>query len=142
MKKIISILLFCLFLVGCTDFEYTEKVEISKDDFIASCVEHTYDDLARYPDKYKNDHVKFKGKVMQVLESGNNYIEMRINVTQGKYSWDDTIYCAYNYSNDEAKILEDDIITFYGTYNGTVTYTAVLGNKITVPCVIIQFIDR
>ena len=45
----------------------------------------------------------------------------------------DTIWVNYTYSSDWGKILEDNIVDIWGVLNGTKTYTAVLGNKITVP---------
>ena len=69
--------------------------------------------------------------------------ELRVNVTR-KYSvYTDTIYVHYINSNelDKVKFLEDDIIDLYGVAVGDYTYTAVLGQSITIPMVLAMFID-
>ena len=44
-------------------------------------------------------------------------------------------------SENESRILEDDIINMYGTLNGTKTYDSVLGSSITIPYLIAEYID-
>ena len=107
----------------------------------ASCQSIAYDDLARNPDNYKGKNVKFTGKVVQVIEdnSGSTY---RINVTKGKYSsWDDTVLVAYSPSSSSNRILEDDIVTFYGLSGGLYTYKSTMGASITIPSVYAKYID-
>ena len=107
----------------------------------ASCQSIAYDDLARNPDNYKGKNVKFTGKVVQVIEdnSGSTY---RINVTKGKYSsWDDTVLVAYSPSSSSNRILEDDIVTFYGISGGLYTYKSTMGASITIPSVYAKYID-
>lgn len=41
----------------------------------------------------------------------------------------------------EAGILEDDKITFYGTYGGLYTYTTVLGDSLTIPSVYVEYLE-
>jgi len=40
-----------------------------------------------------------------------------------------------------SRILEDDIVTFYGTYGGLYSYESVMGATITVPLVLAQYMD-
>ena len=40
-----------------------------------------------------------------------------------------------------SRVLEDDYITFYGTYDGIYTYTAVRGNSISIPSVTAKYYD-
>lgn len=108
----------------------------------ASCKTFNYKDIARNPNNYQGKQAKFTGKVLQVEESWGSDI-LRINVTKGEYDiWDDTIYVEYTPKSDnESRILENDIVTVYGNLNGIKTYTAVLGNDISVPYLKAEYID-
>lgn len=86
-----------------------------------------YQDMARYPEKYKGQYVRFNGKVVQKMDN-----VLRVNVTEGEYDlWDDTVYAVMRDNN--ARILEDDLVEMYGIADGLESYKAVLGNKITIP---------
>lgn len=39
------------------------------------------------------------------------------------------------------RVLEDDIISFYGTSTGSYSYTTVLGAQLTIPSVLAVYID-
>ena len=120
----------------------TRNPEEVKNEFIAQCQTIGYKDVARNPDNYKGVKAKFTGKVVQVQEGMFNTIVMRVNVTKGSYGiWEDTVYANYTYSEGESKILEDDIITMYGTIKGTKTYTTVLGSSVTIPQLDVKYIE-
>lgn len=89
-----------------------------------------YKDLMRYPDKYYDTYVVYTGKVLQVIEKSSNRYELRI-ATDSYY--DNVIYADITLSKMGIRILEDDIIKIYGKANGNISYTALLGNKITIP---------
>ena len=124
----------CVLEVQCTtmsESQYKEK-----------CQSISYDSLARDPSKYKGELVKFTGEVIQVLEE-SGIVAMRVNVTNNGYGYyDDTVYVWYLYDEDESKFLEDDIITFYGEYDGLYSYESVLGATITIPEVFAKYIVR
>lgn len=102
-------------------------------EYKAQCKSIAYDSIAREPDKYKNKMVKFTGQVIQVQDNGSN-INLRVNVTKGQYNiYEDTIWVNYTYSANEKKILENDIVNLWGETKGTISYTSVLGAKITIP---------
>ena len=106
------------------------------------CTTFAYKEIARNPNNYKGKQAKFTGQVIQVQESwGTNVI--RLNVTKGDYgSWSDTIYVEYKpKSENESRILENDIITAYGELNGIKTYTTVLMSDVSVPYLIAQYVD-
>ncbi len=98
----------------------------------------TYDQLARTPDDYQGQKVKFTGTVLQVLE-GSFQNEMRL-ATNGSY--DDVVYVIYDPSIVSSRILEDDTITVYGTASGLKTYTSTLGAQITLPKINAAKIDQ
>lgn len=128
----------------------SEKSSISRDDFIASCQEYTYAEIARDPDQYKGKNAKFTGQVIQVQESGNDVV-MRVSITKNKYDYgdgtsdvlyDDPIYVEYTRKNDgESRVLEEDIVTMYGTLNGLQTYESILGESISIPLFEAEYID-
>lgn len=97
----------------------------------------TYDNLARSPEQYKGEYVKFKGKVLQVLEdSGVTQIRLAID---GDY--DKVILVGYSSSILDVKLLEGDVVTVYGESQGDVTYTSTIGKPITLPLVLTNKID-
>lgn len=128
--------------------EASEAVQKSKDDFIKECKTYTYKEIARNPGNFTGQKAKFEGKVIQVAESGNKVV-LRVDVTKeenkfasGGYLYTDTVYVEYTRkSENESRILEDDIINMYGTLNGTKTYDSVLGSSITIPYLIAEYID-
>lgn len=98
----------------------------------------TYDQLARTPDDFEGQKVKFYGKVIQVME-GDGDIQIRFAVDD---NYDTILYGEYSSSIVPSRILEDDYITIYGTSVGTVSYTSTMGGKITIPGVYIEKIDQ
>lgn len=107
-----------------------------------SCKSYNYKDIARNPDSYKGKPAKFTGKVIQVLEDGND-VTLRVNITKDEYDlWEDTIYVEYTRkSSTEGRILEDDIITMYGDLDGIKTYETVLKSEMSIPYLKANYID-
>lgn len=106
-----------------------------------SCKKLAFEELARNPEKVKGTKVKLTGEVIQVSE---NYISigMRVNITENEYGWyEDTVYIIYYPEDGEDKILEDDIITIYGTAEGEYSYTSVMGAYITIPKILAEYIE-
>lgn len=129
----------------CGEVLETEKVELSAAEkeslFKNECASYSYNKLARNPDDYLLQKVKFTGEVIQVIEDGDEYV-LRVNVTKGKYTWSDTIYVEYEKNSaDESRILDDDIITFYGYFAGTVTYETIFGASVTIPAVLAEYVE-
>ena len=109
-----------------------EKIQKQKDE----CKTLNYKEVMRYPDKYSGTKVYWFGQVLQVASKYGNFTDMRVGVNCHKYSYiegyycDDTIYVTYY---GEESIIEDDMIKIWGEMAGNYTYTAVLGNSITIP---------
>lgn len=97
----------------------------------------TYDQLARTPDDFTGQKVKFYGKVIQVMESDGS-VQIRLAVDD---NYDTILYGEYSSSIVSSRILEDDYITIYGMSVGTITYQSTLGGNITIPGVYIDKID-
>ncbi|MEI6580229.1 MAG: zinc ribbon domain-containing protein [Eubacteriales bacterium] len=141
------ILLFVIFIIvgnminSSNTASTIPETTLSEEAFELSCISVTYDQLARYPDLYKNTNVKIKGQVIQVITGGDT-TGYRVNVTDEGYGlWDDTILMSFNLSEDSPQILEEDIITIYGVYQGTTTYTTIFGAKETVPSMLAEYIS-
>lgn len=98
----------------------------------------TYDQLARTPDDFKGQKVKFYGKVIQVME-GDGSVQIRLAVDD---NYDTILYGEYLASIVSSRILEDDYITIYGSSVGTITYQSTMGGNITIPGVYIDKIDH
>lgn len=117
--------------------EEKAKKEQEESSFKASCQNYTFEQLARNPENFKGTNVKLTGEVVQVME-GLYSNSLRVNITkEGTYTtyYKDTIYVNYVPKEGEDKILEEDIITIYGTAQGDYSYTSTLGATITLPFV-------
>lgn len=98
----------------------------------------TYDQLARTPDDYIGQKVKFRGKVVQVIEGdGNTQIRFAVNS-----DYDTILYGEFDSSIVGSRVLEDDIITIMGSSSGLLTYESTLGGNISIPGVIIEKIEQ
>ena len=68
---------------------------------------------------------------------------LRVNVTKDEYGlYDDTVYVEYLPASEEGgRILEEDIITFYGMADRLETYESVMGQQISIPKITAMYID-
>ena len=94
----------------------------------------SYRDLFRYAEKHVGKLVYFRGKVVQVQER-RGVFKLGIQVTSEKIGnselWTDQVYA--HYDDAPVRVLEEDIVIFVAEMLGTKTYTAVMGNSVTVP---------
>lgn len=121
--------------------QFTLSPEEIKARYKAKCKRIAYNELARTPDKYEDEYVVFTGYVVQVCSEASSplyYSTYRV-ATMGRY---DNVVLIYvdNYGSGR-RILEDDTITFYGTYDGLYTYTTVMGASKTIPSIKVEYID-
>lgn len=126
----------------------TEDPAKLESDFKDSCESIDFETLSRNPGKYKGNNYKFTGEVIQVQESSwSDTVDLRINITKEEFEyiddvmWTDTIYATVEIPDGEDKILEDDILTFWGTCEGEYTYETVLGNSVTLPKISIKYYE-
>ena len=125
--------------------ENTSEV-LTYEEEILTYSEIDFETLSRNPNEHKGKKFKFTGEVIQVQEpSFDNTVELRINITKETYeyidsvTWKDTIYATVEIPPDSDRILENDIITIYGTCDGLYSYTSVLGAKISLPKIDIKY---
>ena len=98
----------------------------------------TYDQLARNPDDYMLEKIKFSGKVVQVME-GDGFTQIRLAV---KGDYDTILYGEFTADTVESRILEDDNITVMGLSSGLITYESTIGGKISIPGIMIEKIEQ
>ena len=98
----------------------------------------TYNQLARTPDEYEGEKVKFRGRVVQVME-GDGETQLRIAVNS---NYDTVLFGFYDSSIVDSRILDDDIITVMGISMGLITYKSTMGGNITIPNMLILQIER
>lgn len=117
------------------------KKEQEEQEFKNNCKVVEYEDLARNPDKIKGQDVKITGEVIQVMEDYTT-TNLRVNITKSDYDfYTDTVYITYTPETGEDKILEDDIITIWGTAQGDCTYNTVFGGSVTLPLIEAKYIE-
>lgn len=114
-----------------------EASKYSESEYKNACRSVTFDEIARDDDMMKGDKVKFTGKVIQV--SSDIY---RMNVTKEKFGYSDAIALDMEDADVDKKILEDDIVTIWGQSAGSYSYTAVMGQEVTVPKVIVIYAEN
>ena len=113
------------------------NTETNEEDFKLACQTYTYKELARNPENYEGEKIELRGEVVQVLESGKE-VELRVNMNS---EYDQTVYVLYTLNNNEGRILEEDIVKIYGTFEGLITYTTVLGAEKTLPRIDAKYIE-
>lgn len=95
----------------------------------------TYGQLARTPDDFEGKKIKFKGKVIQVME-GDTETQIRLAVNS---DYNTILYCGIPKKlTSNNRILDDDIITVYGVSVGLLSYESTMGGKITIPAAVID----
>ena len=74
-------------------------------------------ELNKNPDSYIGQFVKYKGKIIQIMEDGSSGM-IRLAVTKDSYGYDydDVVYVTYE---GTVPFVEDDIATVYGTIMGS-----------------------
>lgn len=103
-------------------------------DFKASCQEYGFKTLMRNPDDYIGKKLILQVRIAQDLGSGKY-----AGYTQSDSGWYGDRYYLVDAREDDFKILEDDIITIYGTFDGLVTIKTVLGAREEAPSVSICY---
>ena len=135
----ISIVVIVLFLIVVSSVgSETTLTPEDRQAFKESVQEYNYQDIERNPDNYKEKPAVFTGKVIQVSEGSFGVTVFRV-ATKGENN--NIVYVTHKKQENEARILEDDIITIYGVLDGVTTYESVLGHEITLPSIRAKFIE-
>jgi len=100
-----------------------------------------YKELFRNIEKHKGEKVYYTGEVIQVIGDGKALSSMRVDITKGSYGiWNDTVLVS-NLDLDAEKILEDDIIKFWGMVKGEESYETVMGATVSLPSIWANIIE-
>lgn len=110
-----------------------EEIEAQKAEYVVV----PYNDVARNPDNYIGEKLLVSGKVIQVQESDES---QTYRIAQDS-DYDKVYVVRYIRKEGESRILEDDIVNAYIACLGDVTYTTIMGGKVTVPAGIALAID-
>jgi len=88
--------------------------------------------IARNPDSRIGDLISFNGKVLQVQQSGNDYV-LRVSAGSGIGEGKQDVWVEYKSTG--SRPLEGDYASVIGVFTGMKTYTTVLGAAKTIPAV-------
>ena len=92
-----------------------------------------YDEMARNGDNHKGEKLQITGKVIQVMDSDIGFATLRVATRDGY----EDVYLVQIPADQwkSHRLLEDDVITFYGEVYGLYSYSSTMGGKITVPAI-------
>jgi hypothetical protein len=100
-------------------------------------IEVSYEDLARFPERYEGRLVHVTGEVIQRLEGDDGSVNLRVSITEDDGWWSDPVLVWWQDADVVARragrILEDDIVDIVGYSKGLITYDSLFDQKITVP---------
>ncbi|MDB0581186.1 cell envelope integrity protein TolA [Salinicoccus roseus] len=86
-------------------------------------------ELERRPDDFSGQNFMYRGKIVQVMED-EPYTAYRVAIND---DYDHVAYIQMFSSTLDQRYLDDDYITFYGYYEGLLSYETVIGGEETVP---------
>ena len=110
--------------------------EIDLEAYKEECEEVKYTKLARNPDEYIGKKIKVTIEINQLLEDSehgeNGYRGYEDWKLSGKTFYTKHWFIKYKLNEGESRILENDVVTFYGTFYGLYTYETIMGDDNTV----------
>ena len=92
--------------------------------------------MARNGDNHKGEKLQINGKVIQVMDSDEGFATLRVATRDGY----EDVYLVQIPADQwkSHRLLEDDVITFYGEVYGLYSYDSTMGGKITVPAMTVN----
>lgn len=120
---------------------------VEEAEYRASCQELDYKSLCRYPEDYTGEHVVVEVKIYQIMDVGGWFSDQTawraMSDTSGYGFYVDDEYYLLDYRDEGAvKVLTDDVVRIYGTYDGTRTVTRALTlTEDEVPCIRVKYLD-
>lgn len=96
----------------------------SEEDYKATCEEIDWKELARYSEKYVGQRISVTGQVNQILGSGwastgGCQLYEDYDISTGDTWLQKEWFVGIDAENASPRILENDIVTFYGEFSGT-----------------------
>lgn len=134
--------------VSSTDVQVAEETESeeTRDEFIASCVEISYNDLLRYPEEHTGERIVITAEIQQIIEGGfldgNTYYRVLTDNSDLGLYLDDEYLMVDDRIEDDTRLIQGDIITIYAEYEGLQTITrALTDTEEEVPAISAKYID-
>ncbi|MBM7095742.1 hypothetical protein JSY36_08250 [Bacillus sp. H-16] len=117
----------------------TKSLKDFASEYKSSAEKIRFAELDKNTSPYEGTVTVFKGEIMQVMEDDQFGI-IRLAVTEKSfgYSSSDVIYVTYDFPTPFVK---DDIVTVYGSVEGSHTYESTAGYNITLPHIKAMFIE-
>lgn len=107
-----------------------------------NCKTISYEELMRNPENNNGEFVKYIGKVVQIVSEGDYFSEYRIDITYYGYGFSDTVYVIFPHEEENnVKLIEDDLVSFYGTSSGMYSYTSALNSTVTLPRITARYME-
>ena len=100
-----------------------------------AAIEIPSDNLARNTEDYVGKLMRATGTVVQVRETDEG-ADLRVSLDGGSQ----VVYVLYP-DYDNARVLDGDKVKFIATIKGRATYEAVLGNQVTIPGMVAQWLE-
>lgn len=119
------------------------KELLFRQDFISHCKPVTpslYKQYLRKPNDYQEQSTHFRGTVFQVVEETEKSSSYLARLTDETGDTDMVICFVYQPGN-QPHILEGDLVSVYGTYDGTMRYFTSETTTATVPQVTAEIVD-
>lgn len=108
--------------------------EMSVEEIKANALDSiSYDDLMRQNEQYVGEIINYKGQVIQVQETGKTGCYLIRFATKKMEYFEDYMENILYVNYCGSRLLEGDILNLWIRVSGLKTYTAVLGNSITIP---------
>ena len=120
----------CVCVAALSTGNSTPTTTMNVEEQISTAKQIPYDELARNTENHIGEIVTYRGKIAQVIEQFGGKMGLRVEVTEGAYGiWDDLVWVNYT----GPRLLQGDIIQFWGRVEGRYSYTTVLGANVTIP---------
>ena len=113
---------------------------LSKEEYMAQCQPVSYEEVARNPNEYKGKLITFHGKVIESKDGSPVILRINQDNPDDRYS-SDTWFVTYDAPEGSSRILVDDEVMVFGESTGVTSYTAVLGQKITLPSMVLMYLE-
>lgn len=118
--------------------ELQEHMDEVRRETVANAIAVSYEDLARDKNGMEGECIVVTGQIAQVIETDYLY-EGLISITYVydeflglEYFTDEILYMVPK-ADCETRLLEGDIVTFWGKSSGLKTYTSVANTSVTLP---------
>lgn len=119
--------------------EKAARAAAAKQRWMASATSIPFGQLDKNPDRYSGDRVTYRGQIFQIQEDFGSTMILLSVTDEGYGFWTDEIMVTYDGTTEA---VEDDIVTIYGTVEGSETYDTRIGGENTVAKIEAKYIVR